>query len=162
MIKNIEFKNVPNQFQQQLRNDSKMILQSDKVIVAADKTNNLYKLPVKDYRKLLNDNITKTYKKASPAKLKNINTEAKQIASKLCIADRVQQYQKRSAFLTMKDHKPNFQNNTKCRLINPAKSEIGTVSKAYLDSINQKIRERINVNQWRSTSESITWFANLS
>ena len=79
MIKNIEFKNVPNQFQQQLRTDSKMILKSDKVIVAADKTNNLYKLPVKEYNKLLNDNITKTYKKASPAKLKKINKEAKQL-----------------------------------------------------------------------------------
>ena len=62
----------------------------------------------------------------------------------------------------MKDHKPNFENNTKCRLINPAKSEIGIVSKAYLDSINQTIRKRISVNQWKSTSETITWFKNLS
>ena len=30
--------------------------------------------------------------------------------------------------LTVKDHKPNFQNDTKCRLINPAKPQIGRES----------------------------------
>ena len=31
------------------------------------------------------------------------------------------------------NHKPNFENNPTCRLINPSKSEIGRVSKQILD-----------------------------
>ena len=33
-----------------------------------------------------------------------------------------------------------LKNNPSCRLINPAKSEIGIVSKEYIDSINKVIR----------------------
>ena len=33
-------------------------------------------------------------------------------------------------FSTLKDHKENFQNNPTVRLINPAKNEIGRISKA--------------------------------
>ena len=65
MVKNIEFKQIPNKFQQQLQKDKKSILQSDKVIVPADKTNNLYKVSVNNYNKLLTENITKSYKKAT-------------------------------------------------------------------------------------------------
>ena len=34
------------------------------MFVAADKTKNIYKMDVDNYRKLLRDNITSTYKKA--------------------------------------------------------------------------------------------------
>ena len=60
--------------------------------------------------------------------------------------------------MTLKDHKVNFQNDPKCRLINPAKSEIGIISKHYLELINSKIREKIQVNQWRNTKSVIEWF----
>ena len=58
----------------------------------------------------------------------------------------------------MKDHKENFDNNPKCRLINPAKSEIGVISKYHLENINKIIREKTNVNQWRNTASVIKWF----
>jgi len=161
MIRNTEFKYTPNKFQQQLRNDTKIIKQNDKVIVPADKTNNKYKVSVNEYNKLLTENITKSYKKAESSTIESINKEAKSIATDLGISDRVEQYQQRSSFITMKDHKENFENNTKCRLINPAKSEIGIVSKSYLDSINNTIRDRTHVNQWRSTAETISWFNKL-
>ena len=35
-------------------------------------------------------------------------------------------------FITIEDQKPNFRNNTKCRLINPAKKELGLVSKKHI------------------------------
>ncbi len=35
-------------------------------------------------------------------------------------------------FISLKDHKENFENNPKCRLINPAKSESGKLSKIIL------------------------------
>ena len=55
----------------------------------------------------------------------------------------------------------NFQNNSKCRLINPAKSEIGIVSKHYIDQINKSTREKLNVNQWINMQAVITWFKNI-
>ena len=48
-----------------------------------------------------------------------------------------------------KSHTGNFKNSLKCRLINPAKNEIG-------DRINKIIGEKVNVNQWRNTDAVIT------
>jgi len=57
--------------------------------------------------------------------------------------------------------KVKFKTNLKCRLINPAKSEIGKKSKIHLDSIDQAIRQSTKLNQWRSTGSAITWFKNF-
>ena len=70
-------------------------------------------------------------------------------------------YADRNAFVTLKDHKDNFQNNPKCRLLNPAKSEIGIVSKNILGRINSQVLKAIEVNQWRSTSTVVQWFKNI-
>ena len=44
----------------------------------------------------------------------------------------------------------NFQINPKCRLLNPAKSEIGIISKHYIEKINSNIRKTTNMNQWQN------------
>ena len=44
-------------------------------------------------------------------------------------------------------------------LINPAKSELGKISKIILDQVNTAIRSSTNVNhEWRSTHAVIDWF----
>ena len=43
----------------------------------------------------------------------------------------------------LKDHKDNFQNNPKVRLINPAKTNIGQISKIYLQEINSETHNGI-------------------
>ena len=90
-----------------------------------------------------------------------IDREAKTMATELDIADRVESYAPREAFITIKDHKENFANNPKCRLINPAKSEIGLVSKKLLANIVQKVQRQTGVNQWRNTNSVIDWFKNI-
>ena len=65
------------------------------------------------------------------------------------------------AFITLKDHKDNFDSNLKCRLINPAKSELGRVSKVILDSIKQEIRSATNVNQWKNSQSVINWLKKI-
>ena len=52
------------------------------------------------------------------------------------------------AFISLKDHKDNFESNPKYRLINPAKTELGKVSKIILvvGSINQEIRSTTNAS----------------
>ena len=65
------------------------------------------------------------------------------------------------AYITLKDHKENFQNNPKVRLINPAKSQIGRISKIYIDEINEMILKETELNQWKSSIEVIEWYKNL-
>ena len=77
MIKNIEFRNVSNTFQDQLRNDISEIRNTEKVIIPADKTRNLYKMEKDDYNKYFTENITKTYKKSNMNKVNKLNLEAK-------------------------------------------------------------------------------------
>ena len=61
----------------------------------------------------------------------------------------------------MKDHKSDFLNKPACRLINPAKSELGRVSKSILERVVSDISQESSLNQWRSTSTVIDWFKNL-
>ena len=67
----------------------------------------------------------------------------------------------------MKDHQPNFISskliglNPKCRLINPAKSEIWKTSKYFIQQLNSKVRNLSPVNQWQETSTVINWFRNI-
>ena len=66
-----------------------------------------------------------------------------------------------SCFITLKDHKPSFLNNPKARLLNPAKNELGRISKSILDKINTSLRNLIKVNQWKDTSEVTEWIKNI-
>ena len=61
-------------------------------------------------------------------------------------------------FFTLNDHKGNFQNQPTVRLINPAKNEIGRISKVILDKINSSLIKRLKVNQWKNTQSVIEWF----
>ena len=55
-----------------------------------------------------------------------------------------------NCFITLKDHKGNFMNKPTVRLINPAKNEIGEISKGILDEIkNGEISvTSANFNVW--------------
>ena len=68
---------------------------------------------------------------------------------------------KREVFISLKDHKENLENNPKCRLINPAKSDSGKFSKLILDKVNTHLRTILNVNQWRNTQNVTEWFGNI-
>ena len=95
---------------------------------------------------------------AQPETTQAIHKQNKDIATKLGIDDRVDTTANKDAFITLKDHKPNFTNKPTCRLINPTKSEIGKVSKGILDRINSNITKTRNFNQWKNTAAVINWF----
>ena len=63
--------------------------------------------------------------------------------------------------MTIKDHKENFEREKKCRLINPAKSQIGKISKQLLQQINVEVREATGLTQWQSTKAALDWFENI-
>ena len=64
-------------------------------------------------------------------------------------------------FATLKDHKENFDNNPKVRLINSYKSEPGKISKQILEKINLEVRNKSELNQWTSTSDVVNWFKEI-
>ena len=84
-------------------------MNSKKVFIFADKTQNPYEMDKETYNKLLVENITKTYKKADKNRYNEINEESHIIAKHLCL----------------EDHNENFINKPQCRLINSAKSALG-------------------------------------
>ena len=60
-----------------------------------------------------------------------------------------------------KNHEPNFQNNPTVRLLNPAKNELGRISKTILDKINVNLRNSLHLHQWKNTQEVIDWFKGI-
>ena len=54
--------------------------------------------------------------------------------------NRIYKVLRRSAFITLKNRKTNFQNVPKCRLLNPTKSEIGIISKKILEKVIKTVR----------------------
>ena len=84
--------------------------------------------------------------------------EAKHISKKLDLDNRIECLAKNPAFISLKNHKPNFQSTSPCRLINPSKSDIGKISKSILDRTNQNLRHKQPFNQWKNSANVIDWF----
>ena len=100
-----------------------------------DKTSNKYLVGKDDYKKLLEKNVQQDYKKENTKNVENVTVEHQKVVKNLGLEQRVFETTKRTAFLTIKDHKEDFANNTKCRLINPTKPEIGRISIKILENV---------------------------
>ena len=161
LVRNVKFRRVHNKFQSELRKDVQRIRNSTNVIVAADKTANFYEMSKEEYSKLLESNVTAGYKKADYEVVEAINNEALKVTKHLAISDRISQLPLKEAFITLKDHKENFESAPKCRLLNPTKSYVGKISKVLLDGINQEIRKQTGLNQWTNTDQMLKWFMTL-
>ena len=141
IVKSLKFRNTRNQFQRQLRRDIKTINNLNTTLTFADKTANMYKLSNEEYNKLLKNAVTSTYKKVNDNIDRKINSDGKLIVKDKVIFNRMLTNEKSEAFITLKDHKPNFQNNPKVRLINPAKDEVEQISKVVLIRHQQRSKE---------------------
>ena len=93
--------------------------------------------------------ITSTHKKANGNIKKRINEKGKEIVKMSFdnVIERRDVDAVSNCFITIKDHKENFLNHPKVRLINPAKNELGRISKTILDNINMKLFEPTKINQ---------------
>ena len=146
LARSITFKPVANSFQKSYK---KIFNLSNhrKGVCCSRQATNIYKMDVDNYRKLLRDNIISTYKKADKILTKKINQEAKHIAEKLKLDNRIECLAENNSYITSKDHKYNFYNNPQCRLINRTKLEIGIISKNILDRINSRLRSDTDLQQ---------------
>ena len=68
---------------------------------------------------------------------------------------------KQEAFISLKDHKPNFKNKPTSRLINPTKPELGKVSKRLLAKIVGIVRRESGLKQWKNTQELLAFYNGL-
>ena len=66
-----------------------------------------------------------------------------------------------SAFITIKNHKPNFKTKPSNRLMNSKKSEIGRISQHILDKkqTNMRLKEKLQLNQWKAVTN---WFTAIT
>ena len=89
LAKNIEFRHVNSNFQSNLREQIQRIHETPEIIIKADKSRNLYSLPVDKYEKLLQDNNTSEYKKCinSDNNVHIINKESAKIDRSLDLED---------------------------------------------------------------------------
>ena len=155
-VQSVKFQPVESTFLKGLHNDVREVKRTNKLLIPSDKTTNFYKMEPATYNDLLAKNITKSYKKASPLTTETIRQESKRITAELGIDDRVDVTANKEAFITLKDHKPNFANNPTCRLINPTKPELGKISKQILDRVNAKV---ISENSFSFTHVSMIIFS---
>ena len=108
VVASLKFRKLNDSFQEKIKSGISEIKSSPSVFTFADKTINTYKAPPREYNKLLKDNIAKSYKKSTDRLEKAISMEAKNIAKKIQLSDRIDCLAKTPAFITLKDHKDNF------------------------------------------------------
>ena len=73
LVRNVTFKPISNNSQDEMKADIDSIKRSQNIYIFADKTNNLNETDVKNYNKLLINNISETYKKSDSVIFNKIN-----------------------------------------------------------------------------------------
>jgi hypothetical protein len=142
LVQNIKFRKRSNPFLKTLKKEIEKISDQKDLIIPADKTSNRYLVSPGEYLGLMDREIQKNYKKETPEKVKAVNDEHAKAAEELEIADRMYTTTPREAFLTLKDHKQDFETNPNVRLINPSKPELGRVAKQILDDMIKEIKTK--------------------
>ena len=67
------------------------------------------KFQLSEYKKLFINNITKHYENFNKTTLNEVNLKAKSLRRKQKINDRIKKQPLKTAYITVKDHKENFQ-----------------------------------------------------
>ena len=94
-------------------------------------------------------NIQKDYKKIEINEIVKDVKKQQEIVQKLNIHDRVMNVPTQKCFVSLKDHKENFVNDPKCRLLNPTKIEIAKVSEQILiREVFIRKKKVVNFHKW--------------
>ena len=161
LLKKVKFRRVNSDFQKRMKKDLNDIIKGDKVVVSADKTNNLYKLEVDKYKRSMTEEVTASYKKVERKNIEKTNKEAAKLVSKLDIEDRVDVFAESEPFVLAKDHKEGFPARVKNRLVNTAKSSVCRISQQILARVNKEVKAETRLSQWTNTEDAIAWFKGL-
>ena len=102
-------------------------------------------MPPDQYNSLLKNSIAKTYRKNKLITKTRTDKDTRKLSKPLKLDNKIECYNERHNFITLKDHTENFKQKIKCRLINRAKGETGQVSKKYPEQI---IRDVNNITKF--------------
>ena len=84
LIQNISFQDTKCNFERKLNDDIRnKIKKRDSLLIPADKTTNFYTMNPSSYDKLLEENVTKVYKKASDNLVATLDTQSTSLAKQL-------------------------------------------------------------------------------
>ena len=162
LVKNVKFcQTKQNNLQSTLKENIRELNNSNLIYVAADKSDKHYKVTKDKHDEMMKKNITKDYKKTNVNDVDKVNKTDKKIAENYDLENRIYTFPPREAYITIKDHKENYETNTKFRLINPAKTDMGKISKKVLSKIVTSLRNLNIFNQWQNSHSVLEWFKNL-
>lgn len=85
-----------------------------------------------------------------------------ELIRELKLLDGMEFYAPKVPYLTLKDHKVNFEKKAAVRLICSTKSDLGIISKSIINRIIPCIKINIDLPLWTSTGKVITWFYSLN
>ena len=139
LVDKLKFRKMKSKFQRQLNEDIRIIKRSNKVLIFADETLNIFKLDRDEYKKNKSRSMWQLTKRFLMKQTRKLTQKAKEIWKRKTTLNRMFVNGKNNCFITLKNHKANFLNNTKTRLSNLAKNEFGRVSEIILDKINLNI-----------------------
>ena len=127
--------------------------------IKADKTSNFYKTSKETHDILIEREVQKNHKLATEEEVSTANEHHKAIVRDFELEKKlVFKTSPRPAFPTIKDHKDDFPNNPKIRLLNPTKPEVGRISKILLEDICSKIKAKLKLDLFKNSNEVILWF----
>ena len=161
MVQSIKFRKRSNPFLENLKKENSKIASQNKLIIPADKTSNNYLVPPKEYKDLMQKEIQKNYRKVNEKTTEEVRKAHTETAKELELEDRMFRTTPRNSFITLKDHKNDFNLRPGVRLINPTKNEMGQPAMQILDGIVKEIRRKTQLQQCTNTREVINWFTNL-
>ena len=164
LSRNIKFRKITNnKFQNLLKQTIRNIKTSKEMIVPADKSHNLYKIPVDFYKKLRLDAVTENYRISSQNKVNKVNKETLDLVRihEPELELRVEVITESEPFLTVKDQKSTFPSQIETRMLNGAKSQLGKITKVKLQAMNSEIRNKTKLNQLQSSNDAISWFNSI-
>ena len=107
LVKNIKFRKRSNPFLATLKKEKIKIDKQKQMIIPADKTSNNYLVPPDNYKKLLEKEVQKDYKRESELEVEKVINEHRKTIIDLDLSDRVCRTVPRNAFIYLKDHKEN-------------------------------------------------------
>ena len=114
---------------------------SSKTLKPADKTSNVYQLAT---QRKIQSTLTKFNYQNLSTTLNRMNKNG----TSYC-------------FITLEDHKENLENNPSTRIIDPAKNEVGRISKVIVHNLNDKLCVNLKMQQWKNRADIINWFTKI-
>ena len=101
-IKELDFVDRLNEFQEKMKKDIRRIKSTSNIFVKADKSDNIYEIPAKEYNKIILDNITTSYSLDEEYTVRKINADTYKATRTFRIHDTVTKLESKNCYILFK------------------------------------------------------------